>query len=132
MNNIHSVADLKDAIRVLEIEQASKGQLLKEQFHHTYESLKPVNLLTSSLRDISSSPYLIENILSTAIGLATGYLAKKIVAGKSSNIPRKIFGLLLQVSASNLVAQNTEAIKKMGQLLYQKIFHKKETNSNIS
>ena len=45
MQNITSTAGLKNAIQLLEAEQAVKGQLLKEQFYITYESLKPVNLL---------------------------------------------------------------------------------------
>jgi len=48
--------------------------------------LKPVNLLKSTLKDITSSPYLIDNILGTTIDLATGYLSKKLVVRASGNI----------------------------------------------
>jgi len=80
MENIISTAGLKNAIQLLEAEQAMNWQRLKEQFYPTCESLKPVNLLKSTLKDMISSPYLIENILSTVLSLATGYLSKKIVA----------------------------------------------------
>jgi len=39
MENITSAAGLKNAIQLLEAEQADKGQLLKAQFYLTYESL---------------------------------------------------------------------------------------------
>jgi len=45
MENIKSIAGISKAIQLLEIEQAEKGQLLREQFNLTYESLKPVNIL---------------------------------------------------------------------------------------
>ena len=126
MQNITSTAELKNAIQLLEAEQAVKGQLLKEQFYLTYESLKPVNLLKSTLKDIASSPYLIDNILGTAMGLATGYLSKKIVVGASGNIFRKLFGSVLQFGVTNVVAQHPDAIKSFGQFIFQHIFRKKE------
>ena len=129
MQNITSAAGLKNAIQLLEAEQAVKGQLLKEQFYLTYESLKPVNLLKSTLNDIASSPYLIDNILGTAMGLATGYLSKKIFIGASGNIFRKLFGSILQFGVTNVVAQHPDTIKSFGQFIFQHIFRKKEMNS---
>ena len=86
MENITSKNSLKNAIQLLEVEQAIQGQLLKEQFYLTCESLKPVNLIKSTLKDIVLSPNLIDRILGNAIGLATGYLSKKIFIGTSGNI----------------------------------------------
>jgi len=126
MLNITSVAGLKNAIQILEAEQADRGQLLKEQFHITYESLKPANLFRSTLHDISTSPYLIENIVGTVLGLATGYLSKKLVVGASVNGLRKLFGSILQFGITNYVAQHPEAIKSAGQFIFQHIFRKKE------
>ena len=69
MQNISSVAGLKNAIQLLEVEQAIKWQILKEQFYNTRESLKPINLIKSSLKEITSSPNLIDNILGAALGI---------------------------------------------------------------
>ncbi len=129
MQNITSSTELKNAIQLLEEEQAIKGQLLKEQVFITYESLKPVNLLKSTLKDLSSSPYLIENIVGSAVGIATGYVSKKIVVGASANIFRKLFGTILQFGITNLVAQHPDAIKSFGQYIVQHIFRKKEKDS---
>ena len=126
MQNITSVAGLKNAIQLLEAEQAVKRQLLKEQFHLTYESFKPVNLLKSTLKDIASSPYLIENILGNAIYLATGYLSKKIVAGESANIVRKLISSLLKFVVTNVVAHSPDPVQSFGQIILQRIFRKKE------
>ena len=70
MQIITSTSDLKNAIQLLEVEQADKGQLLKEQFYLVYDSFQPARLINGTLSQIVSSPYLIDNILGTAIGLA--------------------------------------------------------------
>ncbi|MDP3003814.1 MAG: hypothetical protein WC854_08605 [Bacteroidales bacterium] len=129
MQNITSTAGLKNAIQLLEVEQAIKGQLLKEQFYIAIESLKPVNLLKSTLNDISTSPYLIDNILGTTMGLATGYLSKKIIVGSSGNMFRKLLGSFLQFGVTTIVAKNPDAIKLIGQFIFQHFLRKKEMNS---
>ncbi len=58
------------------------------------------------LHDISTSPYLMDNIFSTAMGIASGFLTNKIFVGTSGNIIRKLMGTLLQFSVTNVVAQN--------------------------
>ncbi|MGC1389531.1 MAG: hypothetical protein WA816_00685 [Bacteroidales bacterium] len=125
MQQIISSAGLKDAIQLLEIEQGIKGQLLKEQFYLTYESLKPVNLIKSTLKEISSSPYLIDNISGTAMGLLSGFLSKKIFVGTSGNLIRKLFGTILQFGITNVVAHNSDVIKSLGQALIQHVIRKK-------
>lgn len=129
MQNITSTAGLKDAIQLLEVEQTSNRQLLKEQFHLTYESFKPVNLLRNTLENIGSSPNLVDNITGNALGLASGYLIKKIVVGSSGNMFRKLLGIMLQVGVSNVVIQHPDAMKLFGRFLFQRILHKKEMNS---
>jgi hypothetical protein len=129
MQNITSTAGLKDAIQLLEVEQGIKEQLLKDQLYLTYESLKPVNLIRNTLKEISSSPYLIDNISGTAMGLASGFLSKKIFVGASGNMIRKLIGSILQFGVTNIVAKNSDIIKSVGQAIFQHFLHKKELNS---
>jgi hypothetical protein len=126
MQNITSAVELKDAIQLLEAEQSLKGQLLREQLFLTFESLKPVNLLKNTLKEISSTPYLIDNISGTAMGMLSGFLSKKIFVGTSGNLIRKLIGSVLQFGVTNLVAQNSETIKSVGQALIQHFFQKKK------
>ncbi|MFA6924798.1 MAG: hypothetical protein WC223_11170 [Bacteroidales bacterium] len=129
MQNITTTTELKNAIQLLEVEQAANEKLLKEQFHLTYESLKPVNILKSTLKDIASSPYLVDNILGTSIGLTSGYIAKKIVVGTSKNIFKKLIGSVLQFGVTNVVVQHPDTIKSFGHFIFQNIFRKKEMKS---
>jgi hypothetical protein len=129
VKNISSNAELQDAIRLLEAEQAIKLKLMKEQFHLAYESLKPAKFIENTLKDIVSSPYLVNKIMVTSIGLVTGYLSQKAITRRSSGKLRKLFGYMLQFGITNLIAQNPKAIKMFSQYIFQHIFPKTEMNS---
>jgi len=126
MQKITSSTELKNTIQLLEEEQSLKGKLLKEQVLITYESLKPANLLKSTLKDLSSSPYLIENVVGSVVGIATGYASKRLVVGASAGIIKKLFGTVLQFGITNLVARHPDAIKSVGHYIIQQIFRKKD------
>lgn len=128
MQKPNSTSDLRLAIELMEDKQIFQGQDLKEQFFLTYENLKPINLIENTLKEITSSPYLTENILATITGVASGYLSKKIVVGTSDHIGRKFFGNILQVGVTNYIAHHPGAIKMFGQFIFQHVFNKKEKN----
>lgn len=130
MQNTSSPINLNEAILQLEIEQEKKRKLLKEQFHIATESLKPAHLLKSTIKDISLSPQLMTDMLGTGMGLVTGYLSKKIVVAGSDNIFRKLLGTIVQMSVANIVAQHPEAIKSIGQFIFEFVSSKKETETN--
>jgi hypothetical protein len=119
MQSITTIAELKNAIQILEFDQQVREQQLKEHVYLAIESLKPVNLIKSTIHEVVSSPHLIDNVLGVAMGLTSGYISKKIVLGKSVNVIRKLFGTLLQFGITNVVVQNSESIKTFGQSIYQ-------------
>ena len=126
MENITSAIALKNEIQRLEVEQAFEGQLLIEQFYITYESLKPINLLKNTIYDITTSPHLVDSILGTAVGLASGYVSRKIaMIGASGNLVRKLLASVLQLGVTNVVSQNPDTIKSIGQNIMQHFLHKK-------
>ncbi|MDP2337886.1 MAG: hypothetical protein Q8N05_15870 [Bacteroidota bacterium] len=129
MENISSVNGLQNAIQILEFEQTYKEQLLKKQFLLTFESLKPVNILRSTIHEAATSPYLIDNILGATVGLASGYISRKITVGGSGNRFRKLLGSVIQFGVTNLVAQHPDTIRSIGQFILQHIPRKKEMNS---
>ncbi len=126
MENITSVAGLKNAIQLLEVEQEIKLKQLKEQFHLTYESLKPMSLLDGILKDFGSMSNVIDSLLGAVVGYASGYLSKKILVGGSANIFKRLLGSVLQFGVTNVVSKHPEDIKSIGQLILQYIFRKKE------
>jgi hypothetical protein len=125
MLNITSTADLKNAIQLLEVEQAANGRLLKEQLYSTYESFKPVNLLRNTLHDITSSPNLVDNILGTALGLATGLISNLVFKGIAGTGFKKLISPVLQSGVTNFVAQHTGSLRSIGEIMLLRIFRKK-------
>ena len=132
MQNISSLADLKNAIQLSEAEQTLRMNQLKEQFYLTWNVFKPVNLIAGTLSDIVKSPHLVENLAGTAMGLVTGYLSKFLIIGKSGYGIRRLIGTLMQVGVTSLVAQNSGSIKSFGKSVFQYFFRKKGVNTERS
>jgi hypothetical protein len=130
MQHITSSPDLKNAIRLLEVEQSIKAQELKDQFYITLDTFKPVTIIQNALHDISTSPHLIENILGTAMGIASGFLTNTIFVGASGNMIRRLLGSVLQFGVTNVVAQHPDTIKSYGQMILQFFLRKREKNAN--
>lgn len=131
MENITTTEELKNAIELLEFEQTYKWQIVKEQLLVVHEGLKPLNLIKSTISDATSSPYLIDNILGATVGLASGYVSRKIIIGRSANVLRKLIGSGLQFVVTNVVARHADSIKTVGQTIYQYFRRKKEMNAKI-
>lgn len=108
---------LNEAIALLEIKSAAQLADLKSQFHITYESLRPVNLIKNTLKEATASPTLKKGISSAAIGMASGYIVKKLLFRSSLNPIKIAAGLVMQTLATNLATKNSDNIKSGGQKL---------------
>ncbi|MDP2058487.1 MAG: hypothetical protein U1C58_13000 [Flavobacteriaceae bacterium] len=106
MREINTETDLRSAIEDLEIRQSEEGQQLKQQFRLTYESVKPINLIKSTFKEAAESTDLKNNILSTAFGLATGFVSKTAFIGLSNNPIKKIIGNGLLFGVTNVITKN--------------------------
>lgn len=124
MKKIISVSELKESILLLELKQAGDWILLKEQFHATYKSLKPINILKSTINEAISAPNLKSNVINAGIGITTGFVAKKIFMGGSHNPLRKLLGIALEMLVANKVAKNADGIKTIGSIILKKILTK--------
>lgn len=129
MNQINSITELKAAIHLLEIKRADEEKLLREQFKTTAESLKPINLIKHTLSELTTSPEVKENLLSTVIGLATGYISKRIVIGSTHNPIKQFLGYVLQLGVTGIASKNAGDIKSVVGGLIGKIFRKKTLSS---
>ena len=130
MNKITSSVELRNAISLLEIKQKEEGVLLKEQAKLTYESLKPINLIKTALHDLAQAPDLKGDLMNATIGLAAGYLSKKVVVRDTHNPLKQLLGTFLQMGVSTLVTKNAEGIKSLGSRLLSSLFTKKNYTEN--
>jgi hypothetical protein len=105
---------LNEQIAMLEQKQSLELKALKEQFHVTYESLKPFNILKSAFNEVTSSPTIKNNLLNNAIGLTTGYLSKRVLVGATHNPLKNIFGTLLQFAIGNVVTKHSDQLVASG------------------
>jgi len=119
MQNIITETDLRAAILLLESRQAEEGKLLKAQFLVAVESIKPINLIRSTLMEAAESTDLQDNLINSTIGLSAGYLSKILFQGVSSSPLKKILGTALMFGIKNLVAQNPELVKSLGRGLFK-------------
>ena len=126
MKSTSYTSQLQDTIQLLEVEQDIKRKLMKEDFHQAYESLKPVNIIQNALKEMSDSPYLADNLLSTTIGLAAGYVSKKVVVSENSNVFKKLLGVVLQFGVTNIIAKNPEAVRAFSQYISDHFFQKRK------
>ncbi len=117
---------LKESIRLLEMKQEAEGKILKEQLKITYESLKPVNLIKSSLKEITSSVEVKNDLLGAIMSILSGYLTKRMVAGSNSNVFIKVLGALLQFGVTGLIAKNADTIRNFLSTLIDKMVHPAE------
>lgn len=123
MKHSDSVTALQQLILTKEAELELEGRLLKICLHTTYEKLKPINLIKSSIKEAIASPNLKSNIVNTVLGLATGFIAKKLVVGKTHNPLSKIAGMLIEVGVANKVTANADDIKSVAHLLLNKVIN---------
>jgi len=121
---ISNAVELKDAIQKLESDKVVQVFLMRQEFEHAYESINPLSLIRDNLEVSPSSKFLGNNMISTSVGLATGFLIKKWIMGKSDNPIRGILGSAAQIGAINLMARYQSAIEIVGRTLLQLFLHK--------
>ncbi len=116
---------LRESIRQLEIQQAKEGEELKAQFKATYESLKLVNLVKSSLKEVTESVEIKNSLFESIISVVSGYVSRKLMVSKKSNPFAKIVALVVQMGVTKLVANNAEVIREYITQMIDKYLHPK-------
>ncbi len=134
MQTINSEKSLREAILELQEKRADEERILREQFHLAYESMKPINLIKNTFKEVVASKDLKDDLINTSIGLTVGYLSKRIFEGATNNPAKKILGTALMFGIKNIVAKNPETVKKLVHGLFKIIrskFNKDhETDNN--
>ena len=110
MQVIKDDQSLAEAIRELENQQRAELNLLKVHFDYTIEHLNPVNIIkekfsetVSSIGETVTSESFKSKALKIGVGLASGFLTKKLVVGSSGGFFRKLLGMGVQAAVSGFV-----------------------------
>lgn len=104
-----------------EAQHIEEERVLKEHFHLIYDSLKPINLIKNTLSEAITSPDIRNNLLNAAIGLGTGYLAKKLLIKKPDGLIQNIEGSMLQLLVAAKVTDNADEIRSVIKTIFHKV-----------
>jgi hypothetical protein len=126
MKNRNETDSLNELIILQEQKYDTELELLREQFHVAYESLKPINLIKSLFHEVTTAPEIKNDIVSNVIGLGTGFLSKKILTNGSHSPVKKVVGTVIQFAIANLVSKHSDRIKTIGSNLFSHFFNKRK------
>jgi len=119
---------LNEEINLLIIKQSNELKVLREQLNITYESINPINLIKSTFLEATASPEVKNSIVNNTIGIAAGYLSKKVLFGASHNPVKRFIGTLFQFVIANVVSKNSDRIKLMGESALHHFLENKNKN----
>lgn len=125
MQKVTSTSELKNAILHLEYKQKEQWNDLKDNIEVAFESLKPINLIRSTYKEFLSTPNMAENLISSTIGMSTGFLTKKLIVRRSGNVLRNFAGGVAQMLITSFITRHSGPIKKIGSSLIQKYLVRK-------
>jgi hypothetical protein len=129
MQKISTIAELRYEVAQLQIKQSLQSQSLKEQFKNVRESLRPVNLIKSTFREVVNSPDLMTNVLNAGVGLAAGILTKRMFVGSTHNPFKRLLGTLLEAGMATIVTTKGDSIRDAATHLFNSVFSKKTEKS---
>jgi len=112
--NVYTSGYLQIRIAELEILSVQQEQDLKNSFNVVLDDLKPVNLIRGAFSSTVKSPGFGKNLLKGALGLAVGFVSKKIFVMGSSNIVKKALGTVVELGVAKVVANKADKITSTG------------------
>jgi hypothetical protein len=131
MKQLNAIDQLNENIRLQEIEYAKAFKILKTDLQKAGNGMK----LSSILKDLTGSGEdndgeKKQSLLDPAIGLATGFLIKKVLFGSISNPLVKVAATILQTGISAWVTEHPGPVKNAGRSIID--FIAKKINPDTS
>ncbi len=118
VTNPKNRAELQLAITQLKRQQDLDLELLEEQVQEVYTSLKPINLVKSTLKQASSPENILDILKSTSIGLTASYFSRRLFGTQGNHPLKSLLGTVLMFGATNLIAKNPgTAISAVGKII---------------
>lgn len=121
MKQLKATKELELAIELLETKRKQEKVELTKQLFTTFESLKPFNLLKQTVKEMVSSSEIKKDLSSIAIGMITGYIAKKVAIGNTRNPFKKLAGIAVEMLVATEATENAGSIKSFVSSLFNKL-----------
>lgn len=123
--NMVNKKHLQELIYNFENQQIADKIEMNNAFNVVVEKIKPFNILKSTLLDINNLPGLKNNLLDTTLGVAAGFLTKKVVLGKAQNPVKEMIGTLVQIGVTSLLSKHSNGLKSIGTIIFNGLFKKR-------
>jgi uncharacterized membrane protein YeaQ/YmgE (transglycosylase-associated protein family) len=127
MSKITNTSELQARIMELGNQRKEESIALKNEIFLIVENLDTNQLLTHGLKEIITSPEVKHELFGLTLGMSAGYIAKKIVIGRSKNILQQIAGNVVGTLVSKNVALNFEKIQATAFFLLKNLMAKKRS-----
>lgn len=115
MAKISNEAELKATIRELELKTNQQEKVLKDSVTTTAHGFQPANLVRIGLinaQKVAMSKDVRAVALNTFIGFAAGYITKKLIVGKKSNIFKRTLGVVVQTAVTKMIYKNLPVLQQ--------------------
>ena len=130
MKQQSKATELENAIAMLQDQRNQQLIALKEQFQDSYESLKPINLFKSTVRELTHDKDFTGNLASNLIGITTGFFTRKLLVGNKRSPLKDNIGALLQYIVSNQVTKHGSTIAAVALHLRDKLLPWRSSSSS--
>jgi hypothetical protein len=128
MEKITNSSDLEKVIFDLGLQKEEEWVLVKEQFHNSMDRLNPFSIMKNEFKEFVSSPTLKHDLINAGIGVATGFIAKKVLIGQTNNPFSKVFGFITEFVVANQVGKNADGIQGFGKKIFSSLFANNKNN----
>ncbi len=128
--NINNSEELEKVIIELEKRKVVQEKNLREAFISTKQSFRPINLIKSTIREITHTPEIRESAIKTAAGIGIGLLTKDMFIGRAIPVIRKLVSSALENGVQNGVKSTSNTIKAVGTVLLNQIFKRKKSSTS--
>lgn len=112
---------LESRIQALEVQQKLELVLIKNDIRSIFSSLSPFEIIKNAISTEHTNESLSSNLMGDVIGMSTGFISKKLMFGTTSNPFKKVIGSIMQFAIARFVANNSERLQAIGEVLIQKL-----------
>ena len=120
---------LKEKIEALEVKQAEEAKAFRYEVKEAYESLKPVNLIKSSLAEFVSADDLKKELFESGILLVNSIITTQLTKKQSDNYFIRTLSTFAQLAITTLLTRNREGITQWIGSFIDKLFASQKENS---
>jgi hypothetical protein len=105
---------LQQELQQLQQQNEAQQLDLRQQYQHTVNSFKPINLLKAAAASIGRNAGVTSAAVGGTLAISAGMLSKKIVTGGSSSLLRNMMGKAVAFAVAKSIAVNAGTVTTAG------------------